>query len=591
MKFLKNNETFYNYKRIFPFVKPYLPKFALVLLLAFPIGSLDAIIALSLKPYMDLVVVDRAVQETWKIPCLIIAFTLVQGALTYFSTYLNDWVGAKVTNNVKKALYKKLLRENSSFFDSKTSGSIQKEFGNDADASCNGLLGNLKTVVARVFSSISLIGVLIFNSWQLAIVAIVVLLISVAPLFRLKSLIKSATEKSEAEVSGLLTSYNEVFSGNKVISSYNLYDIQGNKFTSRLDRLFQLRMKITRKTAWLSPFTYTIGSIGIAAVIGVGSYLVTHEIITSGSFVSFIAALIMLYTPLRGLSNNAKNMQVSLLALGRVVRLLDSEPAIVDDPGAVDFPGLNDSIVFENVSFGYKKHTLVLNNISFGINKGETLALVGDSGGGKTTIVNLLPRFYNLNSGTIKIDGVNIADMRLDSLRENIAIVLQDNFLFPGTVRENILLGNEAATEEELNEAIKNSYLENFVSGLKDGLDTQIGERGVLISGGEKQRISIARAFIKNAPIVVLDEATSALDSRSEAIVQKALDNLMRDKTIFVIAHRLSTIQNATRIAVIKGGEIVEIGSHNELMKMPDGYYRKLNEIQFRRGEEDEAAA
>ena len=583
MRFLENNETIYNYKRIYPFVKPYLPKFALVLLLAFPIGSLDAVIAMSLKPYMDLVVVDKALQDTWKIPCLIIAFSLVQGVLTYVSTYLNDWVGAKVTNNVKRYLYEKLLRENASFFDSKTSGAVQKEFGNDADSACNGLLGNLKTVVARVFSSISLVGVLIYNSWQLAIIAVAVLGVSVAPLFKLKALIKSATEKSESEISGLLTSYNEVFSGNKVISSYNLYNTQGNKFIARLDRLFKLRMKITRKTAWLSPMTYTIGSIGIAAVIGMGSHLVISGAITSGSFVSFIAALVMLYTPLRGLSNNAKNMQTSLLALGRIVRLMDREPDIVDNPNAIEFPGLKDSIVFENVNFGYRADVPVLNDVSFKVKKGEMLALVGDSGGGKTTIVNLLPRFYNINSGAIRIDGTNITDMQVDSLREHIAVVMQDNFLFPGTVKENILLGKKDATEEELNEAIKNSYLEKFIADLPNGIDTEIGERGMLLSGGEKQRISIARAFIKNAPIVILDEATSALDSRSEAIVQKALDNLMRDKTIFVIAHRLSTIQNATRIVVIRAGEIVEIGSHNELMSLTNGFYRKLNEIQFKR--------
>ena len=242
---------------------------------------------------------------------------------------------------------------------------------------------------------------------------------------------------------------------------------------------------------------------------------------------------------------------------------------------------MNDSVVFDNVNFSYNSGKPVLKNVSFTVKKGETFALVGNSGGGKSTIVNLIPRFYDVKGGRVLIDGHDVRDISLESLRDNISIVFQDNFLFSGTIRENIMIGNLKATEEELQEAIKDSYLEDFIKSLDKGLDTDIGERGVLLSGGQKQRIGIARAFLKNAPILILDEATSALDNEAEKIVQQAIENLMKDRTVFVIAHRLTTIQNADRIAVIKNGELVELGSHNELMSIENGVYYNLYQSQF----------
>jgi subfamily B ATP-binding cassette protein MsbA len=325
--------------------------------------------------------------------------------------------------------------------------------------------------------------------------------------------------------------------------------------------------------------------LGIGLSIGYGSHLITTGVITPGSFVSFITALIMLYNPIKSLGNSAKSMTSSLLALERVYKNLNAPEYIVDSANSLEFQGLHDRITFKNVSFAYVKDKPVLKKINFEVKKGETLALVGNSGGGKSTIVSLLPRFYKLKNGSIKIDGIDIADYKINSLRDNIAIVLQDNFLFAGTIKDNIMMGKANATKHELNDAIKNAYLEEFINGLEDGLDTYIGERGVLLSGGQKQRIAIARAFIKNAPIVILDEATSALDNQSEAIVQGAIENLMRDKTVFVIAHRLSTIQNADRIAVINEGKLVELGTHAELMRIDGGQYKELYEMQFKKQE------
>lgn len=575
------NENYHSLTTILPYFKPYLFRTLLALLLAIPIGSLDAVIALSLKPYMDIVMLNKQMQSPLYIPFLIIIFTTIQGTLNYLATYMNDWVGGKVTNDLKIDLYKKLMHQSSSFFDKQTSGKVLKGYNNDADKSCSGLLTNIKTCISRLFSSISLIAVLFYNSWMLAIIAVIALSCAMIPLMKMKSTIKGVYNKSEGENAKVLTTYNEAFAGNKIIAAYNLYDLKKSQFNKLVNTVFGLRIKITQHVGWLSPLMHIIVSCGIGAVIGLGSYLIVQGKLTAGQFVSFITALIMLYTPIKGLGNNAKSMTTCLCAMERVVSKLDKKSGIIDKPDAINFPNFKDKITFEDINFEYKKDKPVLKNISFEVPKGETIALVGNSGGGKTTIVNLLPRFYKLKKGAIKIDGISINDIKLNDLRAHIAIVFQDNFLFEGTIRDNILLGKLDATEAELHNAIKNSYLEDFINSLENGLDTQIGERGVLLSGGQKQRIGIARAFLKNAPILILDEATSALDNQAEHIVQQAIDNLMKDRTVFVIAHRLSTIQNANRIAVINQGYLTELGTHEELLKIPNGDYKKLYNMQF----------
>ena len=369
----------------------------------------------------------------------------------------------------------------------------------------------------------------------------------------------------------------------KTIISYNLENTEINKFDWILKNIFKLRIKMVQKTQWLSPFMHVIVSIGIAAAIGYGSHLILTEQITAGNFVSFITALILLYTPVKNIGNNLNAVQMSFFAIEQIFEKLAIIPSIRNKENAKILSPDYSKITFKNVNFEYVPKRPVLKNINLEIKKGETIALVGNSGGGKTTIVNLLPRFYDVVSGNIYIDDVDIRDYTLESLRSNISVVFQDNFLFSGTIKENILFGKLNATEDEIQNAVKMAYLDEFLITLKDGINTQIGERGILLSGGQKQRVAIARAFIKNAPIVILDEATSALDNKSEAIVQKAIDNLMKDKTVFVIAHRLSTIQNADRIAVINEGSLVELGNHEELMKIPNGKYKTLYEMQFKK--------
>lgn len=576
-----NNENYHSLSRILPYFRPYLFRTFLALGLAIPIGALDAVIALALKPYMDIVMLNKQIHSTWYIPFLIILFTTIQGSLNYLATYMNDWVGGRVTNDLKIDLYTKLMRQSSYFFDKQTSGKVLKAYNNDADKSCSGLLSNMKSCISRLFSSISLIGVLFYNSWQLAIIAVSVLTCAMIPLMKMKSAIKDVYNRSEGENAKVLTTYNEAFGGNKIIAAYNLYDLNSKKFSELVHNVFNLKMKITQHVGWLSPMMHIIVSVGIGAVIGLGSYFIVKGSLTAGQFVSFITALIMLYTPIKGLGNNAKNMTTCLCAMDRVVSKLDKKTGFQDKKDAVDFPKFSEKITFDDVSFYYKKDVYVLHNISFEVKKGETIALVGNSGGGKTTIVNLLPRFYNTKGGDIKIDGTSIYKIKIDDLRANIAVVFQDNFLFEGTIRDNIMIGNLNATKKELQQAIKNSYLDDFINSLEKGLDTPIGERGVLLSGGQKQRIGIARAFLKNAPILVLDEATSALDNQAEHIVQQAIDNLMKDRTVFVIAHRLSTIQNADKIAVINHGYLTEMGTHDELLGISNGEYKKLYDMQF----------
>ena len=578
---LKTSNTTPSYTFILPFIKPYLKRAVLALLLAVPIGCLDAVIALSLKPYMDVVMVEKNMSSPWYIPLLIVIFTSIQGLLNYLSTYTNDWVTYKVTNDLKRALYNKLMHKSSFYFDSKTSGDSLKRFNNDADSACSGLLGNIKLIVSRIFSSLSLIFVLIYNSWQLALIAIFILICALIPLSKVKSRIKSVTNKSESNNAMVITSYNEAYNGSKTIKAFNLYNIQNLKFSNQLNNLFNLKIKITQKTGSISPLMHIIVSIGIGFAIGYGSYLVQKGTITSGNFVSFITALIMLYTPIKGLGGNAKNMQSALLALERVEKNMNAKEYIIDKKDSIPLKTLTSSIEFNHVFFEYKKGNPVLKDISFKVNKGETIALIGNSGGGKSTIVNLIPRFYDIKKGSIKIDNIDIKNYTLESLRQNISVVFQDNFLFAGTIKDNILMGKLNATQEELNHAIDNACLREFINELPEGINTYIGEKGILLSGGQKQRIAIARAFIKNAPIIILDEATSALDNKSEAIVQKAIDNLMKDKTVFVIAHRLSTIKNATKILTINEGTLSEQGTHQELMNIPNGKYKTLYEMQF----------
>lgn len=569
-------------KRMGPLVKPYWFRTMLGVLLTIPVGALDGTVALFLKYYVDKVVVAKNAQWAAYIPILIIAFTIVQAVLNYSSTYFNSWVGTKITTDLKKKLYQKLMTFDPGFFDTHNSGDVVYRFYSDADTASNSLVTNAKAFLTRLFSSLGLIGVLIYNSWQLTFIAVLVLGVAAVPMQNVRRRIKKITPKIVTSGSDVITSYNETCGGYKTITVYNLQTHQLQKQNSVLDRLFDLSMKMVKHTNWLSPLMHVVISFGVAGVIWYGNNLIIKGTITSGNFASFIAALLMLYTPLKSIGNSFIDIQKAFLAIERVFEVLNFAPKIKSPKNAVKINGIKKEVSFEDVCFEYKPNTPVLRDISLKVPVGSTTALVGNSGGGKTTFVNLIPRFYDTVAGAVKIDGVDVKAMDLTSLREQIAVVFQDNFLFSGTIRENIMVGRPEATEEDLQQALQGAHLQDFVSTLKDGLDTFVGERGVMLSGGQKQRVAIARAILKQPPLVILDEATSALDNKSEAIVQKALENLMKNRTVFVIAHRLSTVQNADRIVVINEGRIVETGTHEQLMTEGNGAYRALYNAQFK---------
>lgn len=595
----------YLLKRIYPYLRPFLGKALLGLLLAIPLGLLDGIPTLALKPYMDLVINGNPnqlytihnytfhVQHTLEmiIPPAVVLFALIQGLLKYGCLYFTDWAGLRISNLLKYELFIKLTELNAKFFDLNSSGLVLTRYLSDPDVSSKNLIEIIKTFIMSIFGIIGLAGVLLFMSWKLALIGIIILGLSMLPVALIRKKIKQVSNDGMVVGGGILTNFNETFSGNKIVSAYNLREQQNDLFKTQLDDQFSLAMSLTKRVGWLSPVMYTIAACGIASVMAYGNHLIITKELTSGSFAAFIASLLLLYKPVKSLGGTLAGVQGIFVAMSRVFELFDLEPEIKNGENPIQLKGFSKQIEFKNVNFEYLEDAPVLKNLSLSVAKNETIAFVGNSGGGKSTVVNLIPRFYDVKSGSIEIDGIDLRKLDLDSLRNNISFVFQDNFLFTGTIRDNILMGNKNATEKDLANVVRMAHLDEFLSSLEKGLDSELGERGTTLSGGQRQRVAIARAMIKDAPIVILDEATSALDNQSEAVVQQALDNLMQNKTVFVIAHRLSTIQNADRIAVINEGELVELGTHEELIKIEDGKYKHLYEMQFSKGLNEEVSS
>lgn len=570
-------------ERIFPYIKPFLGRVILGLVVAIPVGLLDGVVAYSLKPYMDLVVDQKNMLVAALIPFGIILFAVIQGVLKYLNAYLTDWTSLKITNAVKTALFGRLVYMDPRFFDDNSSGIVLSRYLGDPDTASRGIVEKVKAFMTSGVGALALIGVMLWNSWKLALVGVVVLCIAFLPVLILRKRIKNVSNEGMVIGGNITTNFNETYSGNKVIAGYCLQEKRKELFNDQIIDSFNLAMSLTKRVGWMSPLMYLIASIGIAIVMAYGTHLILSGQMTSGSFASFVTSLLLLYKPIKTLGNTLTDIQALFVSMGRVFELFDLEPEIKEKETAKVECTLDCAIKFENVNFEYIENIPVLKNINLEVKKNETIAIVGNSGGGKTTLVNLIPRFYDVSGGSIKFDDTDIRDFKINSLRSNIAVVFQDNFLFSGTIRENIMMGNPNATEEEIKNAIKYAHLEDMLSELPKGIDTKLGERGTSLSGGQRQRIAIARAMIKNTPIVILDEATSALDNESEAIVQLALDNLIKNKTVFVIAHRLSTIKNANRIAVVNEGELVELGTHEELVARENGQYKHLYEMQFRK--------
>ena len=585
--------------RIYPYIKPYWFRILLGFAIAIPLGLLDGVTAFALKPYMDYVIGGKTFAVDWHgvsfsinslqmafiLPIGVILFAAFQGVLRYLNGYFSTWTSQRITNDVKFDLFNRLIHMHPQFFDENSSGIIISRYMSDPATASAGIVDNIKTITTSLFGALGLIAVMLYSSWELAIIGVIVLCVAFVPVALIRKRIKEASNKNMVIGGNITTNINETYSGNKVMAAYELQDRQNKYFQEQTWKGFNVNMSLYKRSGWMSPLMYLIASFGIATVLGVGTYLINSGKMTAGSFASFVTSLLLLYKPVKTLGNTLTGIQNIFVAMGRVFELFDLKPEITDCENPIELKGLNNKIEFKNVDFEYIENHSVLKDLNLTVAKNETLAVVGNSGGGKSTLVNLIPRFYDIKSGSITIDDVDIRKFSLKSLRHNISMVFQDNFLYSGTIKENIMMGNPNATEDELQQAIESAHLQDMIAELPQGLDTMLGERGLTLSGGQRQRVAIARAMLRNAPIVILDEATSALDNESEAIVQKAMDNLMKDRTVFIIAHRLSTIKNADRIAVVNEGELVELGTHEELMNIENGQYKALYEMQFKKQE------
>ncbi len=597
---LKNTNTKdafrYGYllNKMYPYIKTVLGRSIILILLAIPLGLLDGVVAFSLRPYMDYVVNGNETQVfefqghtiylqsffIKFIPFAIVIFALIQGVLKYLCNYLTEWTGNTMSNNLKIDLFKKLTAMDTKFYDINSSGLILSRFLSDPDQASKKLIETIKTFILSIFELVALVGVLLFNSWKLAIIGVGVMAIAITPVTLIRKKIKKVSNDTMVVAGDMTTNFNETCAGNKIVTAYNLQENQNHKFEGQVKKQFNLAMSLTKRVGWMSPIMYFICSIGIAIVMNYGNSLILSGEMTAGSFASFVTSLLLLYKPTKTLGLTLTNLQGTFVSMARVFELFDLMPEIENKSHALELKNVG-AIDFQHVTFEYQKGLPVLKDFNLAVKPNETIALVGNSGGGKSTVVNLIPRFYDIKFGSIMINGIDIREYDIVSLRNAISFVFQDNYLFSGTIKDNILMGKPNATQEEIANAVKLAHLDEFLGTLPEGIDTIVGERGASLSGGQRQRVAIARALIKNSPIVILDEATSALDNESEAIVQKALDNLMQNRTVFVIAHRLSTIHNANRIAVLNEGELVELGTHEELINKPEGRYKYLYEMQF----------
>jgi len=591
------------YRRVLELVKPYWLKLALAMLCMVFYSVLTAAQAFLVKPVLDGVFLKKEgippfiqnmivqlhldgfflkkdLEMLRLLPFVIILLFSLKGIFNYGQSYLMNFVGLRIIADLREKLYNHLQTLSLSFFTKMPTGILISRITNDVNLIQGSVSSTITGLLKDAFTIIFLVGVVFYRDWKLAIIAFIIFPLAIIPIKEFGKRMRKFARKGQQRIGLLTTLLHETITGNRIVKAFNMEDYENRRFAEENERLFKTFLKRVRVRALSMPLMELLGGIAAAIIIWVGGYSVVRGELTPGTFFSFLAALFMLYAPIRDLSKVNLEIQEGLAGATRVFELLDTTPEIKEIEGAVSLPPISKKIDFQKVNFKYDEE-IVLKDISFEVKVGEVIALVGMSGAGKTSLVNLLPRFYDVEKGQILVDDHDIRKVTLKSIRDQIGLVTQQTILFNDTVRNNIAYGSPKCSEREIMEAAQAANAHEFIQRLPQAYDTIIGEQGVKLSGGERQRLSIARALLKNAPILILDEATSSLDSDSETEVQKALERLMKGRTVFVIAHRLSTIRNAHRIIVLSGGQIVEEGTHEELMTA-NGEYRRLHDLQFK---------
>jgi subfamily B ATP-binding cassette protein MsbA len=533
-----------------------------------------------MKPVFDDVFLNKDGHALVWIAVAVIVIFFLKGAGSYGQTVLMSMIGQRIITDMRRDLYSHIQKQPLSFFTKSPTGVLISRITNDVTLIQGAVSEAVTSLVKDSFTIVGLVVVVFYQDWKLAILAMTVFPLTIYPIAQFSRKMRSIANRTQVTMGSLTSLLQETISGNRIVKAFGMEHYENERFAKENERLFKLTMKSVSIRAVSSPFMEFLGGIGIAAVIFYGGSQVIRGASTPGTFMSFITALLLLYEPIKRLTNVNNTIQQGLAGAERIYEVINTVPEILNKKNAVPLPRISKAIEIRDVSFRYED-TFVLRDINLNIRAGEVVAFVGMSGGGKTTLVNLIPRFYDVTEGQILIDGMDIRDVTIESLRAQIGIVTQQTILFNDTVRNNIAYGDIKKSEDEIIAAAKAANAHDFITKLPNGYETVIGESGIKLSGGERQRISIARALLKDAPILILDEATSSLDTEAEIEVQEALDQLMKSRTTLVIAHRLSTIRNADRIVALVEGRIVEDGTHESLLARKGEYY-KLYKLQFK---------
>lgn len=570
-----------NYKRLVVFVKPYRWRMVFAVFCMIVAAAAYLVVPWLIKNVVDEVLQAKAMWMLNLIVGAILIVFLLRGFATYGQTYNMSYIGQRVIIDIREALFKHLQRMSLSYFDRRKTGVIMSNLTNDVGALQSAIVENL---VSMVTESVTLIGSfvsMLLIDWKLTLVTLITVPMVLGIINIFGKRLRLAGHDVQGRTADITSLLQETLSGIRVVKSFAHEDHEIKRFTTENENNFRAVMRATKLTSLLSPLVEFSAAIAITVILWYGGYSVVTGSITAGSLIAFLIYAINLSNPVKRLSQVYGNIQKAMAAGDRVLETLDTPEDVVEKENAIVMPPIQGHVVFDHVDFTYDGEKMALQDFCLDVEPGEVTAIVGPSGAGKTTLANLLPRFYDVANGRVCIDGIDVRAVTFTSLREQIGLVPQDTMLFNTTIWENILYGNLAATDEEIVEAAKAANVMEFAQKLPNGLDTIVGERGNSLSGGQRQRVAIARAILKNPKILILDEATSALDTESERLVQEALDRLMRGRTAFVIAHRLSTIQNADRIIVLQQGKLVEQGTHEELLALPNGVYQYLHSVQF----------